>query len=567
MKKFLIGLLALCSTFCSAQYFQHLYGFDPAIGTIPKNGMNTSATGPGHLVGGIHITGLMSGGGDYGVSVIRTDANGQFISPNNFANSYMLVNAAGDQIRFTSGQVIEYSDGSGYAAIGTYFYEPLPRSFGIAYIELDTLGNVMNTQGYSIPNQAAAIDVMGLKESSSKPGEIFATGLLYARDNNFTWCINVDRGGGLLWGNLYDFNQGEEIPNDLIESPYNPELIIVGRYNEANPALQKGFWMTLDPATGGFMQADVIASWVGNLDYLHSIDTANDPMMPGFILAGVSDERSWVSKTDQNGNFQWSGIYQPANRAVNYMYGYDATGRLKDDGTYEYFVTGPVDNDAYIFKIDNFGFPVGINDLFVYDLGPTVEETGLDVDVNTNGSGDGVTMYAVAETDPLREVYTVKAYFNGVSGCNESFEELGFTFAEFLPVKPLQASLTAIGTESLMMGNIIPLIDTELCQSTTVPGGSNAKMATISNSAQISPNPALASTDNLQLQLEAASAQSAELLLYDMTGKLCYQTQMELEAGANSKTIALVKENLPKGMYSIKIRGNNLDESLMLLIH
>lgn len=575
MKKIILIVFVLSALSTKAQYFQHLYGQDPFIGSTTKTGMNTTATGAGHVFAGLHIQDLNTAMPPpatnfnlYSINVVRTDADGRFTTMNDFNKTYQLTNAAGAVIRFTSGAVVEFSDGSGYGVMGTYYYQPLPRSFGIAYIRLDAMGNVMVTQGYSVPFTGGSwIGLMGLKESTSTPGDLFATGRVSKSDNGYMWALRIDQAGGLTWGNIYDFGPGyTEDPKDLIESPYANELIVVGRIN-ATPV--KAFWMVIDPNTGGVMQADEMSSFFGTDEYLHSIDVSNDPVIPGFILSGVVDEKVWVVKTDQTGGYDWSGLYQPLSRPINYMYGYDAVGRLKkgttDNDEYEYYITGPVDEDAYIFKLDDRGQPINPNGLFVYDIG--LEETGLDVDVNTSGTADGVTMYAVAEDNnaPTKEMYVVKAYFNGVSGCNETFEDLDYSIAEFFPSQPIQIVTVALNPETLNLFHEDFELDIELCHNTTIPGGSNALKAP-GNEGTVSPNPFTNGTHYANLELEVDEPTAVTVEVYDMLGRSYYTHNFTLVKGENNLNLDIRETNMAAGMYSVRITGKSLNKNIMLMV-
>lgn len=587
MKKIFLIIFLLAGFTSKAQYFQHLYGQDPAIGSLIGNGMNTKATGPGHLIGGLHIKDLLNppplGGPfnfyNFALHVIRTDADGRFTTPNDFNNTYRLTNAAGNAIRFSAGSVVEFSDGSGYGAIGTYFYEPLPRSFGIAYIRLDVNGNVISSQGYALPYRGGSyIDLRGMKESISNPGDLFATGTsANSNGEEYMWALKIDQNGTLLWGNLYDFGLGIiEDPADLIESPYASELIVVGGVKSSLKAL----WMVLDPNTGSVISADEMSSFYGTAEILNSIDVSNDPLMPGFILSGVVDEKVWVVKTDQMGTYQWGGVYQPSFSQVEYMYGFDAVGRLKEDGSdgynYEYFITGAIyitsaqDPDAFIFKLDRWGNPVNPNALFIYNYG--IEETGKDVDINISGSGDGVTMYGIGEDNniPTKEIYVVKAYFNGVSGCNEQFEDLQQNVGELFPVNSLGVVLTPLNTEILTLYNIENELDKEICYNTTIPGGSNARIAPDEpkgdKEAKVSPNPIAQGAQYAALEVEIEQPTTAQVSVYDMLGRTYYSQTFTLVKGKNNLVLDISDINMAQGMYTVKVQGDNLNQNIMWLV-
>lgn len=71
------------------------------------------------------------------------------------------------------------------------------------------------------------------------------------------------------------------------------------------------------------------------------------------------------------------------------------------------------------------------------------------------------------------------------------------------------------------------------------------------NSLKIYPNP---TTGNSTLEIESAQGASATIILYDMVGHIVQQSEVKLNAGANSIELSL--ENLPAGIYRTEIQLN-----------
>lgn len=580
MKKiYLTALLAVfTAVIAKAQYFQHVYGYESNdYGTKVQSGMVTSATGPGHVVAGLNIQTQYNPLIDYGIYVLRTDVDGRIISPNEFSNTYLVTDASGVEVRVMATAVVELSDGSGYAAIGSYAnrtgsWPSTITGQGIAYLKLDLLGNVVAIQGYQLSSAPYVIPyVTGLRESTVQ-GELFATGT----NGDNMWALKIDQNGTLLWGETYFV--GAE-PEDIIASPYGPTVIIVGAYNnKAN-----GFWMEVDPNTGTCTRFDVLNSWPNNgTAFLKSIDVVPDPTNPGFIVAGESDGKAWVTRTNPWGGMVWSGHYSSAARPfpVWFMRGYDAVCREKqsDDPTdteYEFFVTGPIwedvyNGDAFVFKLDAWGNPVNPNGLFSYSTG--WEETGVNVDVNTSGTADGVSMYATNEYTPgsEREIYIVKAYFNGVSGCNEEFEDLHHDGAELYTSATLAVGSVPFGTARISLSRVVPKIDTELCHNTSIPGGSNARVAPSEPAgdkhALVSPNPMGEGTGTAMVDVKAEAAEEVSVTIYDMLGKQYYSGKFTLAAGINRLPVDISNSGMSSGMYTVKIAGTATNYNLLLLV-
>lgn len=575
MKKiYLTMLLVFTATlFAQAQYFQHVYGYKAGdYGTKVQTGMVTSATGPGHVVAGLNIV-TTTYPGDFGIHVLRTDVDGRLPSPNEFNNTYLIQDGAGNQLRVMATAAVELSDGSGYGVIGSYCDQtsfPSINMQGIAYLRLNLQGKVVAAQGYYLSGNRGIVPyVNGLRESTSTPGELFATG----SNGDQMWAMKVDQNGTLLWGQQYSVGA---TPQDIIESPYAPTVIIVGGYSSS------GFWMEVDPNTGTCTRFDVINSWpVVNNRYLMSIDVAADPSSPGFILAGEADGKAWVTKTQPFGSMMWSGYYQSSARPYAsgwYMRGYDAVGRPKQDAQnppYEYFVTGPIwstssNGDAFVFKLDDWGNPMNPNALFSYNTG--MEETGVMVDVNTSGTADGVSMYAVNEYTPSseREIYIVKAYFNGVSGCNESFEDLQRDVAEFYASSTLTVSSSPFSTTPVALLRVTPQVETELCYNATIPGGSNARTAPSApegvKQVMVSPNPMAAGTNTAIVQVESQAAEQVDVTIYDMLGKQYYAGRFTVAAGSNALPLDVSNANMAAGMYTVKVSGLTANHTILLMV-
>ncbi|RYZ27709.1 MAG: hypothetical protein EOP49_42085, partial [Sphingobacteriales bacterium] len=251
-------LAVLLAGGAQAQMFQHKYGFASSLGSHTRNGEVTSSTGPGHLIGGTHVTNTAAMLPDYGIYVLRTDIDGRLNTVNEFNRSYVLSHGvSGYQLRITKGMVVEFSDGSGYGAVGSNvtqsgFMQPY-REQGIAYVRLDLQGNVMNVQGYSFGDNSGYMSMlMGIKESVSKPGDMFVTGMVYPPGDDTTmWVMRIDQAGTLAWGKTFNFNVGGEKPVDLAENPVQTnQLVVLGDYDNPSASFHRGFWMTLDENTG-----------------------------------------------------------------------------------------------------------------------------------------------------------------------------------------------------------------------------------------------------------------------------------------------------------------------------
>lgn len=573
MRKIVFIALTLFAASVQAQYFQHLYGYKNAIGSIPMNGMTTTAIGDGHLVGGLYVDvdGFPIHQGNYGIYVLRTDIDGRFTSANDFNNGYLLTDGT-QKLRFTAGLAVEFTDGSGYGAVGSYYLYSGAQiaTQGLAYVRLDANGNVMTVQGYHLSNHIGGTPfINGLREATDGSGDLFATGTnLDANDGDKIWAMRIDANGGLIWGEIYN---AVCTPNDIIHSPYSAKTIIVGEY------AGKGFWMDVDPATGALFGITTMNSFFGTAERLISIDLDQNSAIPGFIVAGESDGRAWVTKTDQTGGMIWSGRYWSLTTPTKSLSGYDAVARPKGDdpnGT-EYYVTGPywsnsTDGDAFVFKLDNNGDPINPNGLFLYN-GGTVE-TGVNIDVNLAGTADGIGMYAVNEyvPSPQKEVYIVKSYFNGVSGCNEYFEDLDRQVMEFFPDFSEYVTSTSFSTTQVSLYSILADGDTELCHSTTISSGDNALVAPAEpkgdEQGTVWPNPVQNTATNVVVEVFGQTPANVDIAIYDMLGREYYNGNFNIQKGHNRLPLNIAATNMAAGMYTVKVRGIGISENILLQV-
>ena len=221
---FILIFITIFLSNTNAQYFQHKYTTNSIIG----NGLTTKYTSDGHLFGGT-CQGI--GMTMPSLFVTRTDSTGQFTSPQNFNQTYILLDAQSQiQLTIMSNQVIELSDGTGYVAFGSYSFinSASTTIWGLFYVKLDVNGNVIVVNGYQPSINVSGIWVTSATESIHNNGDVYATGNIVTQsENRVVFAISVDNVGNLYWGNLYDF-KSYVTSNDIIQSPYDDELIMVG---------------------------------------------------------------------------------------------------------------------------------------------------------------------------------------------------------------------------------------------------------------------------------------------------------------------------------------------------
>lgn len=589
MKKLLLGLVAVLGmSAANAQYFHHTYVDYSLIG----NGVNTRSTGDAHLMGAVKSANVV---------VVRTDIDGNFTSAFNFNNTYSLANIAGVPLHITANEVLEFSDGSGYAALASYTttWDNI-TVYGVVYLQIGLKGKVTNVQAYEMipPGQFQFNDIQltSTYESTASPGDIYATGRLTGgNEQAYIFNLRIRQNGGLLWGNIYDFilpnTTTYEHPHDIIESPYNSnELYLVGTmefpystyYNSGS------FHLLLDANTGAVNNA-MYYDFNGGNESFEAISVSDDPNDPGFVISGWYEATGctfdpaysrtfMVVKTDRNLNFGWQNLYNDMDPSNDWHQSFDVKGRLNTMGNYEYYVVGQRYTsmwDVMVLKLDDRGNVVP-GGLFDYDLGDG--EYGVSVDVNTSGTADGISVYCHhIDLYPTPNLYIVKAYFNGVSGCNEHNENAMSTPINLMG-QNIQLTVNPIRQDNVIYVGLSTNNDHPLCYSSSLSDGDNSLVRRdhaangdkFGNSAQstvrVYPNPLTEGDQVLGISLKADKQEHVTVSLIDMLGRQLVQRTYTIEKGTNELQADLGSSNIAKGVYNLLVERDNGTEVIRLSV-
>jgi hypothetical protein len=591
-KTILTACFAFIAATCTqAQYFQKLYS-DNSSG---YNGMTTKGIGgAGHVVGGINQVGSPANP-DVGLMVVRTDPDGAFTTPFDFNNTYVLMTGGGSIVNFNCGKVLEFAGSTGFAAMGSFNYKdpssPTGFRYALAYIQLDPSGNVLALKQYDVPSTSTySLTIASICESKVTPNEFFATAhFVESNEASHVLVLRINLSGAMIWGKMYDFpttRQSFETPYDIIESPYgNHEIIVAGdiyypQLSYPSP-IGNGFCLTLDRSSGSVIGMQEFDG--GALEKLSAINVSPDPTNPGFILTGYTYDyhtgNCWVLRTTPALTPMWSYLYSENNGKAEDFEGFDVIGRQNTLGNYEYYITGRKEQfnfDAIIMKINDVGIPANPGALFVYSNSPAISQWGNSVDMNTSGTADGVSMYGIWE-DPLvapvpRRAYVVKAYFNGQSGCDESFVDVherpyGVNNT-FTPVSFSNMSETPIYLAYLSTDNNITL-----CYNLTLPGGDNTFTTSVTDPQKqktgllLFPNPIGSKDKNLSIRMESRRIDIANLSLQDMLGREIFTGAYQLDKGENTLQIDISNLCLNKGIYQVVIEKDGSREVIKLIVN
>jgi hypothetical protein len=413
-----------------------------------SNSILTSAeitiASPGYLMSGYSP---VSSGTTPDFVIDKTDNMLSFSNPTDFSMGYQIwddVTCNNSTRTYNCGGVcvVETNvNNASYALAGAY-------DQGVFFALLDAGGNPIQTYRWAFPFTASGYEKPRIRESASVAGEFYICGHL----SNRSYVFKIDANPPTpvaLWNFIYT-GQGRLDARDVIESPYNPnEVIVVGRVDVPSAGTAAdGFFMTLDAGNGTFQNLLHYDRQNTGDDWFSSIEIASDPSAPGFILGGRSlfplstsggmnfAYQQWMAKLDPTGNIIWSSLILPqgvTSAAASGREISDVFERKNQSGQYEYYgvasnyvlADGTFQNNTVVYKLDNNGNNSLNPNQFHYQYG---ENPGVSIYdhaqltfINTGGNDDGFQVYG--RDFATNEHYFVKSYFNGVSssaGCEMS---------------------------------------------------------------------------------------------------------------------------------------------------
>jgi hypothetical protein len=584
MKKTYLLLSLMFVAFCAnAQFFQHLYGTSGS--EYGGNGLNTNTTGMGHFV---VSPSQNSSIGD--LLAVNTDVNG---NPGAFNNIYSLIHNSGVSVTPRNTLPLEFSSGSGYGVFGLFYDPSSSVQSGIYYLELDVNGNVLNTTQYDPVNTSSTnfyvVEVGDVSESSS--GDIYITGTVdpqLSTGSFWMFAMKINQAGNVLWSTIYDinnpgFSSSRDWAKGIIESPYTPisvpEVVVVG-HTYGNGGSSDAFFMRLNANTGTLLASPYIYGTTTDFDQFTCIKVANSTTSGtnGFIVGGNSDAAGsntdfWLTKLDPVGNSVWSNLYDYNGSSGNYDNCTDVIERLNTSGAYEYFVSGVTNTgnvggntDLVVIKTDDTGNPY-FNGQFTY--GSNIDDGGAYLDQYNGTGADGLSVFGTFGNGTIgnSDAYLVKAYFNGLSGCNEDFANTSPTTGPTLTGKRTTKLISTI-TDATMGATFTTAVDATLCYSPSITGGSNARTIQKDNNTGIvaSPNPLDATSNIVTVSLESETNTQATIALYDMLGRTYYNQTTTLTKGKNSLPIDISNANLAPGMYTLRISSSATNNTILLLV-
>lgn len=589
MKKiYLLTALLFAGICANAQFYQHLYG--NANGEGLGQGVNTFATGQGHFITAPSWTSSTT---TQDILAVNTDVNGNV---NAFNNTYSLIHSSGVSITPQNTIPIEFPNGTGYGVFGL-FYDPsgsVPA--GIYYLELDAAGNPVNVTEYNPVNTTGTnyyvVEVADVT-TSLNGNDYYITGTVdpsISSGSFWIFVLKIDQGGNITWSTVIDIlnpntSSSRDWAKGIVESPYSPsgnqEVVVVGQ-TYANGGSSDGFFMRLDANSGAPVASTYIYGTTSTFEVFDCIKISNNtaPGNNGFIIGGTTDANGsgtnrdfWLMHTDDQGNPNFSYTYDYNGGSGNWDNTTDVIERLNQSSVYEYYLGGITGSgniggtDLVVQKIDDLGNPVS---QFTY--GSTADDMGTSLDYFDNTGNDGLSVFGTFNGGVFggsMDAYQVQAYFNGLSGCNEDFNNTAANGGPWLYNKYNNRPRTNLNNVT-MWANQSGASDMNLCYATSIAGGSNARMAPAEpkgdKEAIVSPNPMNQGSPVAMVELETETPATVEIAVYDMLGKQYVSGSHTLVKGINQLPVDLSTANMAAGMYTVKITGINISKNILLII-
>ncbi|KAB2918798.1 MAG: T9SS type A sorting domain-containing protein [Bacteroidetes bacterium] len=596
-KTFFTLTLSLMAYLCQAQYFQHVYG-----ATSNENwpsGVNTFVQPQGHFIGanGSNSAGVA------GVLAAYADNTGNILGAPNFNNFYTIGTAVGSTHNLSHTKVFEMNSGAGFGVVGLY---QSPAGSGVYYMQLDPNGNIIpgGTFDYTpmpVPGYMWNAIAVGNISKSASGNELYIVGSLQETSTTFdihSFVIKIDiMTGAIFWSQIFSVSNtvspaiSRDWGYDVIESPYigtwGPEVIVVGTtYDNSGTRTADGYLVHFDAIFGNITFPWAVFFGTNNSEeYLTSITVSNSVAGggTGFVLGGHSnyfnggaDWDFWMVKTDQNcGTTYWSTLHDyAANPGANGL-SYDVMERLNTSSNYEYYLAGETDNgvfgssDAVVLKTNDFGVAVA-NGEFTY--GGSAYDMAAQLDQYNGTSVDGLSTYGLgtfATGVGGTDAYVVKSYFDGNSGCNESFAT---PIAQTGPGMFSESQFSTLSTfnSAMLLAFSSSASDAQLCNTSSIPGASNARMAPVEpkgdKEAIVSPNPMQQGSSVAMVEVESNEPTTVQIAVYDMLGKQYAAGNYTLTKGKNQLPVDLSTANMAAGMYTVKISGTAINQNILLMV-
>ncbi len=599
MKKLILIALVLTGLTTNAQYFQHLYG-SAANDEYGVSGTNINTVAPaGQFMVGVGLSCLPVSS----IPATYTRLNGNVPGPPHFNENYVLANPAGAMLNVTGlPQAMELSTCGLFGIVGSYTDPSVtaPGNSGVFFMQVAAGGGVTAVFNYIPPAGSGwdIVDVTGAKKSIVFPGDWYITGTALDPTGLFkVFAMRINEcSGAMVWSVMYDIQApvinawGRDIDENLMNPFGFQSAAIVGKVNDG--VSDDAFLFHIDANNGVPAPHPVIITGSPNTtEEWRSIRQAQaGPLPPGFILGGTTDlygnKDFMVTRMDGLIAPFFTNVYDYSVNPNTDNICYDVIERLNSACNYEYYAIGNASNGAFggsdvmVVKMDQFGVTIP-GDEFTYGGGGNDYATKIDQRTTTPCAApppnlDGLTMFGSTQGSFTglggADMYMIKAYFNGISGCNEMFNNPillgGMQPNPMMPVVDISKMVPDVNLLAIHNKNS----DVTLCFANIIGGGNNARVAPKDEGKEanqailVMPNPTAAASQEVKLEVNSNIAGDVEVEIYDLLGKKQYSHQHTLVKGKNTLPIDLSTTTMAAGTYSVKMKGETQTQTVILIV-
>lgn len=598
MKKLILIALVLTGLTANAQYFQHLYG--TANDEYGVSGTNINVVAPqGQFMVGLGLSCLPVNT----VPATYTRLNGNVPGAPHFNENYILANPTGSLLNVTGlPQAMELNTCGLFGIVGSYTDPtlPTPGNSGVFFMQIAAGGAVTSVFNYIPPAGSGydIVDVTGAKKSILFPGDWYVTGTVLDPAGLYkVFAMRINEcTGAMVWSVVYDIQApaihawGRDIEENLMTPFGFPGAAIVGKLNDG---ISDDAYLFHIDATNGLpaLHPVIITGSPNTAEEWRSIRQAQaGPLPPGFILGGTTDfygnKDFMVTRMDFLIAPFFTNIYDYSPNPNTDNLCYDVIERLNSACNYEYYAIGNATNGAFggsdvmVVKMDQNGVSF-LGDEFTY--GGAGNEYASKIDQRTTApcaapppNLDGLSMFGSSQNSFAglggADMYMIKAYFNGISGCNELFSTPlllgGMPPNPAMPVIDVFKIIPDVNLSAVRHS----MADVTLCFNPIIGGGSNARVApaddnkNVDQAILVMPNPTATASKEVKLEVSSEVEGNVEVEIYDMLGKKHYAHQHNLVKGKNTLPIDLSTTTMAAGTYSVQMKSDAKTQTVILIV-
>ncbi len=581
--KSILLLLTLCTFICismqsKAQYFQAFYNETILEHDILHSGFKSNLfLQPTYVGCGVHFVNPPPNGNHS--RMLRTDQTGTPI----FNFGFDVADAATPTIYHNSrlNHIIEFKNGAtptrlfavGGTGSNSFLGSTVIGGRDVLITKTFNNGAIMWTK--SIDLNKGSDQAYCIKQSTLSPLFLYICGTtLYPGGDAEVFVMQIDTNGVVQWSSNIDYNQGvahsrENIGRYLVEDAFGA-VWVVGSSRMVGSLDYQSLLFEISAAGNPHPTKRFLYDYGTSDERFYSI---RKNVIPGeYIIGGFTNVYNAAQLSDMhilkiNLNVNppvvvWDGVYNVnVNSPTSYDTCFDVIERANN--ALQYYAVGvsqdPLFQVTYetVLKLDINGVPLNA---FGYGNNPAPNSSfghAIDIVNPANALNAGFVTFGAYFANNYYNSYITKAYFNGVSGCNEPPAAYGYNLNNNLSYSGiLNAPFINVHYTTNLTPSLLSATNTTLCYNPTLGAGSNAKTGINEGNEKATivayPNPIDYSNElHLQINTDEAAVYTMEIL--DAMGRSILLNEKNIIVGKNDFIIKLPELNA--GIYFLKVNS------------